>query len=48
MEETVKCPDCSSTHIRRDYSRGELVCADCGLVIDEDLIDHGPEWFQKN
>jgi len=21
-----------------------LVCKDCGLVIDEDLIDHGPEW----
>jgi len=35
IEETIKCPECGSTHISRDY---------CGLVIDEDIIDHGPEW----
>ncbi len=44
VEETVKCPECRSNHISKDYSRAELVCQDCGLVIDEDLIDHGPEW----
>ena len=44
IEEIAECPGCRSTHIRRDYSRAELVCGDCGLVIDEDLIDHGPEW----
>ncbi|MFW6120969.1 MAG: transcription initiation factor IIB [Petrotogales bacterium] len=44
IEETIKCPECGSTHLSRDYSRAELVCRDCGLVIDEDLIDHGPEW----
>jgi len=44
IEETVKCPECKSTHLSRDFSRAELVCEDCGLVIDEDLIDHGPEW----
>jgi transcription initiation factor TFIIB len=44
LEETVKCPECGSTHLSRDYSRAELVCKDCGLVIDENLIDHGPEW----
>jgi len=44
IEEIAKCPECGSTHIRKDYSRAELVCNDCGLVIDEDLIDHGPEW----
>ena len=22
----------------------ETVCEDCGLVIDEQRIDHGPEW----
>ena len=44
MEEIIECPECSSTHISRDYSRAELVCNDCGFVIDEDLIDHGPEW----
>ena len=44
MEEIIECPECGSTHISRDYSRAELVCNDCGFVIDEDLIDHGPEW----
>jgi len=44
IEETVMCPECGSNHLSKDYSRAELVCQDCGLVIDEDLIDHGPEW----
>jgi len=44
IEETVTCPECGSNHLSKDYSRAELVCQDCGLVIDEDLIDHGPEW----
>jgi transcription initiation factor TFIIB len=44
IEEIIECPECGSTHISRDYSRAELVCNDCGFVIDEDLIDHGPEW----
>ena len=44
VEETVKCPECGGNHLSKDYSRAELVCQDCGLVIDEDLIDHGPEW----
>ncbi|RLF57031.1 MAG: transcription initiation factor IIB, partial [Thermoplasmata archaeon] len=44
VEEITKCPECGSTNLRRDYSRGELVCEDCGLVIDENIIDMGPEW----
>jgi len=44
IEETIKCPECGSTHLSKDYSRAELVCRDCGLVVDQDFIDHGPEW----
>ena len=44
IEETVKCPECGSTYLSRDHSRAELVCKNCGLVIDEDFIDYGPEW----
>jgi len=22
----------------------ETICKDCGLIIDEQRIDHGPEW----
>ncbi len=44
IEETVRCPECGSTFILRDYSRAELVCRNCGFVIDDDLIDYAPEW----
>ena len=44
IEEIIQCPECSSTHLSKDYARAELVCQDCGLVIDQDFIDHGPEW----
>ncbi len=44
IEETQKCPKCGNKHLTKDYSRAELVCEDCGLVIDQDFIDHGPEW----
>jgi len=44
IEETIKCPECGSTNLSRDYKRGEFICNDCGLVIEEDFIDHGPEW----
>ena len=32
---TVECPECKSHTLVRDYERAELVCSDCGLVIDE-------------
>ena len=44
IEETMKCPVCNSTHLTKDYSRAELVCEKCGLVIDGEIMDHGPEW----
>ena len=40
----VVCPNCGSRRIVRDYERGELICADCGLVIAEHLVDMGAEW----
>jgi len=43
IEEIIQCPECGSTHLIKDYSRAELVCEDCGLVIDEAFIDHGPQ-----
>ena len=41
--ETV-CPECGSRRLVHDYERAELVCQSCGLVIDDDFIDRGPEW----
>ena len=43
-ENIVKCPECDSRDISQDISRGETVCADCGLVISENAIDPRAEW----
>lgn len=40
----VKCPDCGSENLRKSAVRGEIVCKQCGLVVEEDLIQEGPEW----
>ncbi|MGB9635578.1 MAG: transcription initiation factor IIB [Candidatus Micrarchaeia archaeon] len=38
------CPNCGSRRIARDYEHGEIVCVDCGLVIDEHMLELGAEW----
>ncbi|WP_297500971.1 transcription initiation factor IIB [Thermococcus sp.] len=38
------CPVCGSTEFIYDPSRGEIVCAKCGYVIEENVVDEGPEW----
>ena len=43
-EDSKTCPVCNSTERFVDNSRAEVCCARCGLVLDENLIDHGPEW----
>jgi len=38
------CPSCKSMDLATDYGHGELVCKACGLVLDDELLDSGPEW----
>jgi transcription initiation factor TFIIB len=42
------CPECSSENLVKSTDRAELVCDDCGLVIEEEQIDPGPEWRAFN
>jgi len=37
------CPSCGGTLVT-DRERGEVVCAQCGLVVAESAVDTGPEW----
>jgi transcription initiation factor TFIIB len=41
--EELVCPECGGD-LAQDTEHGETVCQDCGLVVEEDEIDHGPEW----
>ncbi|RQG89953.1 transcription initiation factor IIB [Natrarchaeobius halalkaliphilus] len=43
VDERERCPECGGRVISDD-EHGETVCAECGLVVDEDEIDRGPEW----
>ena len=38
---TNTCPECGG---RPETARGETLCGDCGLVLSEYRIDHGPDW----
>jgi len=39
--ESNQCPECDG---RVTTNTVETICEECGLVIDEHQIDHGPEW----
>ncbi|PSQ30547.1 transcription initiation factor IIB 2 [Halobacteriales archaeon SW_8_65_20] len=42
-EDELTCPECGG-RLESDVEHGETICAECGLVVDEDSIDRGPEW----
>ena len=39
----LTCPECDGS-VAVDTEHGETVCEECGLVVEEDEIDRGPEW----
>lgn len=39
-----KCPECGGTKLILNKERGELTCKDCGLVVEEKMIDFGQDW----
>ncbi|MGD8565391.1 MAG: transcription initiation factor IIB [Candidatus Bathyarchaeota archaeon] len=41
---TDRCPECGSSNFIQDYDTGETICANCGLVLHEQMMDKGPEW----
>ncbi|MBP1358222.1 MAG: transcription initiation factor IIB family protein [Sulfolobus sp.] len=40
----MKCPNCESDSITFDHSRGAYICTNCGFVLEDYVIDEGPEW----
>jgi transcription initiation factor TFIIB len=42
------CSECGSNDIVQQSSPGERICEDCGLVVEEAMIDSGPEWRAFN
>lgn len=40
----LHCPECHNTESISDEKTGDQICVNCGAVIDERIIDRGPEW----
>ena len=40
---TSSCPECDG-RLLTDTEHGETVCTECGLVVETDSVDRGPEW----
>ena len=46
-EQEHVCPECGG-RLANDSEHGETVCTECGLVVEEDVVDRGPEWRAFN
>jgi len=45
MSEMVKkCPECGGINLFLNREKGEIICRDCGLVIEDKMIDFSQEW----
>ena len=38
-----RCPECNSINITYEEQRGEIICNDCGLLIEEKMVDTGQD-----
>ncbi len=41
MVSVKTCPECGSINLTYDSQLGEVICNDCGLVIEEKMVDSG-------
>jgi transcription initiation factor TFIIB len=39
-----KCPECGGINLFWNREKGEIICRDCGLVIEDKMIDFTQEW----
>ncbi|MFP4590258.1 MAG: transcription initiation factor IIB [Halobacteriales archaeon] len=46
-DEMTACPECDAGEVTVT-DRGETVCGECGLVLEDDIVDRGPEWRAFN
>jgi transcription initiation factor TFIIB len=47
MSAKLQC-ECGNTEIITDPATGEQICTACGTVLNEKILDHGPEWRAFN
>ena len=43
-----KCPECGSLKLAHHKDKGEVVCKECGLVLEDKMVDFSPEWTEHD
>ena len=43
-----KCPECAGINLFLNKEKGEIICKDCGLVVEEKMVDFGQEWREMD
>ena len=43
MSYVKRCPECGSVNLTYDDQKGEIVCNECGLIIEEKMVDTGQD-----
>ncbi len=39
-----KCPECGGINLFYHHEKGEIICKDCGLVVEDKMVDFDQEW----
>ncbi|MBI2137609.1 transcription initiation factor IIB [Candidatus Woesearchaeota archaeon] len=39
-----KCPECGGINLFWNKEKGEVICKDCGLVVEDKMVDFSQEW----
>jgi transcription initiation factor TFIIB len=39
-----KCPECGGINLFANREKGEVICKDCGLVVEDKMVEFGQEW----
>src|SRR3989344_4743519 len=44
MNYIKRCPECESTNLTYNDQKGEIICNDCGLIVEEKMVDTGQDF----
>ncbi len=44
MSFVKKCPECGGINLFWNKDKGEIICKDCGLVVEDRMVDFDQEW----
>jgi transcription initiation factor TFIIB len=43
MSYIKRCPECGSVNLTYEEQKGEIICNDCGLIVEEKMVDTGQD-----